>query len=61
GGVYGEAGVRGSGDDRRRAQQGLRAQGGPAGPYRSYGRVGLDAGAGLRGGGGERGRASDVP
>src|SRR4028118_1267214 len=59
--VDGEVGPWRPGDDGCRAQQGLRAQGGPAGPYWSHGRFGLDAGAGLRGGGGEQGRAAHVP
>ncbi|CAA9421769.1 MAG: protein of unknown function DUF125, transmembrane, partial [uncultured Rubrobacteraceae bacterium] len=48
--VDGEVGSRGSGDDGVRAQQGLRAQGGSAGPYWLDGRVCLDAGAVVRGG-----------
>ncbi|CAA9299370.1 MAG: protein of unknown function DUF125, transmembrane, partial [uncultured Chloroflexia bacterium] len=61
GGADGEARSRWPGDDGFRAQQGLRAQGGPAGPDRPDGRLGLDAGARVRGGGGEQGRAAHVP
>ncbi|CAA9410359.1 MAG: protein of unknown function DUF125, transmembrane, partial [uncultured Rubrobacteraceae bacterium] len=61
GGANGEAGPWGSGDDGLRAQQGLRVKGGSAGLDRLDGRVGLDAGAGLRDSGGQQGRAVRVP